>query len=58
MKFDGSQSCQGLRSPIRDTNEAAELATSLGRTPTQAELAKFMGKDVSEYQKERSTPIR
>ena len=42
-------------SHIRDTNEATqELATSLGRTPTQTELAKFMGKDVSEYQKERS----
>ncbi|MDA8705449.1 sigma-70 family RNA polymerase sigma factor [Litoricolaceae bacterium] len=31
-----------------------ELATSLGRAPTQTELADFMGKDVSDYQKERS----
>ena len=42
-------------SHIRGTNEATQqLATSLGRAPTQTELADFMGKDVSEYQKERS----
>lgn len=42
-------------SHIRGTNVATqELATGLGRAPTQAELAQFMGKDVSEYQKERS----
>jgi RNA polymerase sigma factor for flagellar operon FliA len=42
-------------SHIRETNEATqELATELGRAPTQSELADFMGKDASEYQKERS----
>ena len=42
-------------SHIRGTNVATQqLATVLGRAPTQAELADFMGKDVSEYQKERS----
>lgn len=40
---------------IRETNEATqELATELGRAPTQTELAEFMGKDTAEYQKERS----
>lgn len=42
-------------SHIRETNEATqELATELGRTPTQSELADFMGKDATDYQKERS----
>lgn len=42
-------------SHIRETNEATqELATALGRSPTQAELADFMGKEQSDYQKERS----
>jgi len=42
-------------SHIRETNEATqELATALGRAPTQNELAEFMGKDSAEYQKERS----
>lgn len=42
-------------SHIRGTNVATqELATTLGRAPTQSELAEFMGKDASEYQKERS----
>lgn len=42
-------------SHIRETNEATqELATALGRAPTQSELADFMGKDTAEYQKERS----
>lgn len=42
-------------SHIRETNEATqELATELGRAPTQSELADFMGKDAAEYQKERS----
>ena len=42
-------------SHIRQTNDATqELATELGRAPTQSELADFMGKDAAEYQKERS----
>jgi len=42
-------------SHIRETNEATqELATELGRAPTQSELASFMGKDDVDYQKERS----
>ena len=42
-------------SHIRNTNVASQqLATELGRTPTQAELADYMGKDVDEYQKERT----
>ena len=42
-------------SHIRETNEATqELATELGRAPTQTELADFMGKETTEYQKERS----
>lgn len=42
-------------SHIRETNEATqELATDLGRAPTQSELASFMGKEDAEYQKERS----
>ena len=42
-------------SHIRETNEATqELATELGRVPTQTELADFMGKNAAEYQKERS----
>lgn len=42
-------------SHIRETNEATqELATELGRAPTQGELADFMGKNTAEYQKERS----
>ncbi len=42
-------------SHIRETNEATqELATELGRAPTQSELAQFMGKDAADYQKERS----
>lgn len=42
-------------SHIRETNHATqELATDLGRAPTQAELAQFMGKEQAEYQKERS----
>jgi len=42
-------------SHIRETNEATqELATELGRAPTQTELADFMGKNAAEYQKERS----
>ena len=43
-------------SHIRETNEATqELATELGRAPTQGELADFMGKDAADYQKERSS---
>ena len=42
-------------SHIRETNEATqELATELGRAPTQSELASFMGKEDVDYQKERS----
>ena len=42
-------------SHIRETNVATqELATELGRAPTQTELADFMGKETTEYQKERS----
>ncbi len=42
-------------SHIRETNEATqELATHLGRAPTQSELASFLGKDDIDYQKERS----
>jgi RNA polymerase sigma factor FliA len=42
-------------SHIRETNEATqELATELGRAPTQSELAQFMGKETADYQKERS----
>ena len=42
-------------SHIRETNEATqELATELGRAPTQSELADFMGKEAADYQKERS----
>ena len=42
-------------SHTRETNQATqELATALGRAPTQSELAEFMGKESAEYQKERS----
>lgn len=42
-------------SHIRETNEATqELATELGRAPTQGELADFLGKEAADYQKERS----
>ncbi len=42
-------------SHIRETNEATqELATELGRHPTQSELAEHMGKEAIEYQKERA----
>ena len=42
-------------SHIREPNEATqELATELGRAPTQSELASFMGKEDVDYQKERS----
>ncbi|MDG1312285.1 MAG: RNA polymerase sigma factor FliA [Porticoccaceae bacterium] len=40
---------------IRDHNEAgALLGGELGREPTQAELAEFMGKDIDSFQKERT----
>ena len=40
---------------IRDHNEATEaLSGEIGRTPTQSELAKFMGKDLDTFQKERT----
>jgi len=40
---------------IRDHNEAsALLGGELGREPTQAELAEFMGKDMESFQKERT----
>lgn len=40
---------------IRDHNEAtALLGGELGREPTQAELAEFMGKDIESFQKERT----
>ena len=42
-------------SHIRETNQATQkLATELGRAPTQAELATFIGKKSHDYQKERS----
>ena len=38
----------------RSESEALHvLAAELGRTPTQAELAQYMGKDMDEFQKER-----
>ena len=40
---------------IRDHNEAtAALTAELGREPSQAELADFMGKDIESFQKERT----
>ncbi|MBT7374701.1 MAG: RNA polymerase sigma factor FliA [Porticoccaceae bacterium] len=40
---------------IRDHNEATETLTGqLGRAPSQAELADFMGKDADTFQKERT----
>ena len=40
---------------IRDHNEAsAALTGELGRVPSQAELADFMGKDADTFQKERT----
>lgn len=40
---------------IRDHNEATvKLSSQLGRQPTQAELAAFMGKDIEEFQRERT----
>ncbi len=40
---------------IRDHNEAtAALTAELGREPSQAELANFMGKDIESFQKERT----
>lgn len=40
---------------IRDHNEAtAALTAELGREPSQAELADFMGKDIESFQKERA----
>ncbi len=40
---------------IREHNEAqSQLASQLGRQPTQSELASFMEKDIEEYQKERN----
>ena len=40
---------------IRDHNEAsAALTGELGRAPSQAELADFMGKDADTFQKERT----
>lgn len=42
-------------SHIRQTNQATqELATDLGRAPSQTEIAKHIGKDSIEYQKERA----
>ena len=35
-----------------------ELAVQLGRTPTQAELAEHMGKDIEQFQKERTQARR
>ena len=44
---------------IRDHNEAtALLSGELGRAPTQAELAEFMGKDMESFQKERTHAYR
>ena len=40
---------------IRDHNEATvKLSSKLGREPTQSELAEFMGKDIDEFQRERT----
>ncbi len=40
---------------IREHNEAhSQLASQLGRQPTQSELASFMEKDIEDYQKERN----
>ena len=40
---------------IRDHNEATvKLSSQLGREPTQSELAEFMGKDMDEFQRERT----
>lgn len=40
---------------LRDHNEASSaLASELGREPSQAELAAFMGKDLEEFQRERN----
>lgn len=44
---------------IREEDEARHvLGSELGRTPTQAELAGFMDKDVDEYQRERDQARR
>lgn len=44
---------------IRQEDEARHvLGSELGRTPTQAELAAFMGKDVDDYQREREQARR
>ena len=40
---------------VREHNEATGvLSSSLGRQPSQAELAEFMGKDIETFQKERN----
>lgn len=40
---------------LRDHNEASSaLSGELGREPTQTELADYMGKDLSEFQRERN----
>jgi len=43
----------------RDENHAMhELAAQLGRTPSQAEVAQFMGRDIDDFQRDRGTAIR
>ena len=43
----------------RDENQALhELAAQLGRTPTQAEVAQFMGREIDEFQRDRGTAVR
>lgn len=43
----------------KSENEALHtLSAELGRTPTQAELAEFMGKDIEEFHKERGQAKR
>lgn len=43
----------------RDENQAMhELAAQLGRTPTQAEVAQFMGREIDDFQRDRGTAVR
>ena len=43
----------------RDENQAMhELAAQLGRTPTQAEVAQFMGREIGDFQRDRGTAVR
>jgi RNA polymerase sigma factor for flagellar operon FliA len=43
----------------RDENQAMhELAAQLGRTPTQAEVAQFMGREIEDFQRDRGTAVR